>query len=217
MREGLKYAAGLGLSVVLGGCFGAQAASPAGTTTLTSGMADPCRGAAFDADALDARCTLHGAGAAAPVPEGLRLTLAGPTTATSGADVGVVVEMTNTTTAPLPVDVEEGCGTFEGQASNDKASSFETDCFGVCEKAPEARVVHVTLEPGGVVRKRVKFSAVQTKTAPDARGECTTSATGALPPGDYDLRVTLPWIDPVEGRPDVSRPRVLEEKISVTP
>lgn len=187
-----------------------------GTATLSSGSADPCRGALFDADSADPRCFHHSVGVQSPAPSALHVALASSPVARSGYDAGLVLEMTNASSEPLPLDVEDVCGTFEAQASNASANSFESDCFGACEGGPEPHVLRVTLEPGGVVRKKVRFYAVQTRIQLDNHDECVTKTVGALPPGSYDLRVTLPWTDPVPEDPTVTRPRVITAQLTVT-
>jgi hypothetical protein len=207
----------VGAAVLMVGCMSLHGEPVTGTTTLTSATADPCRGSSFDADVTDARCLHPGTGTPAPAPAGLRIALPSAPVARSGYDAGVIVEMTNTTSEPMALEVGDSCGTFEGQASNASTNSFESDCFGVCGNGPEPHVLRVTLEPGGVVRKKVKFYAVQTKTAPDEGQECVTRTMGGLPPGEYALRVTLPWTDPIAEDPGVTRPKVLEGRITVTP
>ena len=125
--------------------------------------------------------------------------------------------MQNATDEPLLLDVDDACGTFEAQASNATSNSFESDCFGACGRGPEAHVLRVTLEPGGVIRKKVKFYAVQTRLVADDREECVTRTVGGLPPGAYSLQVTLPWTDAIPGDPAVSRPRVIEAPLTITP
>jgi hypothetical protein len=199
------------------GCLGWHHNAVNGTTTLSSGTADPCRGSLFDADGADPRCLHHSDGVQAPVPSALRLAFAGSPVARSGYDARLVLEMTNTSNEPLALEMEDACGTFEAQASNPLALSFEADCLGICAGGPEPHVLRVTLEPGGIVRKKVKFYAVQTRLQMDDREGCVTKTVGALPPGAYDLRVTLPWTDPVPGDPTVTRPRVLTAQLTVTP
>jgi hypothetical protein len=200
------------------GCLRGEAKSAvSGTATLSSGRADPCRGLAFDADDPDPRCVHHGVGTQAPVPAGLRVALASAPMVRSGYDAGFVIEMTNVSNEPIALDLDDSCGTFEGQASNPELNSFESDCFGMCAGGPDPHVLRVSLEPGGVVRKKVKFFAVQTRVMLDAHEECVTKTTGGLPPGQYDLRVTLPWTDPIDDQPTVTRPKVLEAKLSVVP
>lgn len=206
------------LSSVLVGCAGFWHHAPVtGTATLTSGIANPCRGLGFDADNADERCLHHGTGAQTAAPEGLRIAFVGAAIARSGFDAGLVVEMTNTSNEPMALDVDDSCGTFEAQASNASMNSYESECFGMCGNGPEPHVLRVTLEPGGVVRKKVKFYAVQTRIMLDQHEECVERTLGGLPPGDYDLRVTLPWLDPVPDHPEVVRPRVLDGRLTVNP
>ncbi len=221
-RAVTRGVSGLVLACVLSGagsgCLGARHVPVDGAATLSSGMADPCRGSQFDADGADPRCLHHSLGTQAPAPSGLRLALAGNPVARSGYDAGLVLEMTNVSSEPLPLEVDDSCGTFEAQASNESSTSFESDCFGLCGGAgPEPHVLRVTLEPGGVVRKKVKFYAVQTRIQLDDHEECVAKTLGALPPGAYDLRVTLPWTDPIPDDPSVTRPRVLLAQLTVTP
>ena len=190
-----------------------------GTVILSSGRADPCRGAHFDADSPDARCLHHSNGEQLPAPSALRVALEGSPVAQtrSGYDAGLVLEMTNVSSEPLSLDLDDSCGTFEAQASNSTTSSYESDCFGACGGSPEPHVLRLTLEPGGVVRKRVKFVAVQTRIVMDVHDDCVERTVGALPPGAYDLRVTLPWTDPIPSDPAVTRLRVLTAQLTVTP
>jgi hypothetical protein len=212
---GLTLLAG---TCILAGCLGGSRRLPVnGSATLTSAATDPCRGPFFDADQADPRCVHHSLGTQAPAPAGLRVALASAPVARSGLDAGLVLEMTNASDAPLPLEVDDSCGTFEAQASNPTTSSFESDCFGVCGGSPDPHVLRVTLEPGGVVRKRVKFYAVQTRILLDDNEECVEKTVGGLPPGSYDLRVTLPWTDPIPEDPAVTRPRVLTSLLTVTP
>jgi hypothetical protein len=219
IRVVLRYAACTAWVGCIGvgsvGCFGLHSQRVA-SATLSSGTADPCRGARFDADDADPRCLHHSVGDHFAAPAGLRVALAGAAVTRSGYDAGLVLEMTNASNEPLPLEVDDSCGTFEAQASNPTTNSYESDCFGVCGGGPEPHVLRVTLEPGGVVRKKVKFIAVQTRIVMNEHDECVAKTVGALPPGAYDLRVTLPWTDPVPDDPGVTRPRVLTAQLTVT-
>jgi hypothetical protein len=217
MRSVSKLLVSASALVVLAACHAHSAAPVADTTSLTSAAALACTGAQFDADNASPLCLHHGNGTLTPAPDKLTVTLVAPTSVKSGYDAGLVVEMKNTSDAPLALDVDDSCGTFEAVASNAKTTSFETDCFGLCAEGPEPHVLRVMLEPGGVVHKKVKFFAVETRVMMDEHDACVTRTTGGLPPGDYDLHVTLPWTDPVAADPEVTRPRVLEAKLSIAP
>jgi hypothetical protein len=219
MRTASKQIASALTVLVVAGCHARSQPPVAASTSLslTSAQEQACRGSSFDADDAPALCLHHGAGDTAPPADRLKVTLVSPPTVRSGYDAGLVVEMKNVSNEPLPLDVDDSCGTFEAVASNDKTTSFETDCFGMCAGGPEPHVLRVTLEPGGVVRKKVKFFAVETRVIMDAHDECVERTTGGLPPGTYDLHITLPWTDPVPEDPAVLRPRVLEAQLAVTP
>jgi hypothetical protein len=211
---GVVGAAVLG-AVTLAACSPTKPATD--EASVTSATIDHCRGVWFDADHADPRCLHHGAGERTPAPDALSVSLAAPAVARSGYDAGLVLELRNVSALPLALDVEDSCGTFEATASNDSNSSFETDCLGMCGRGPEPHVLRVTLDPNGVVEKRVRFYAVQTRVVMDEHEECVERTTGALPPGDYALRVTLPWTDALAEHPEVSRPRVFEASLHVTP
>jgi hypothetical protein len=216
MRGINSSAVGLGFCALI--ALGACAKPPTtDAAKLTSGSFDHCRGSSFDADNADPRCLHHGVGQLTPPPDQLRVSLAAPASVRSGYDAGLVLEMRNVSQEPLALDVDDSCGTFEATAANDKDTSYETDCFDVCGSGPEPHVLRVTLEPGGVVRKHVKFYAVETRVVQNEHQECVQRTTGGLPPGDYALRVTLPWTDAVAEHPEVSRPRVFEASLQVTP
>jgi hypothetical protein len=217
MRTAVGGLVVLGGAFLLAGCLGARRGPVSGTATLTSGAADPCRGSLFDADNADPRCLHHSLGTQAPTPSALRVALASTPVARSGFDAGLVVEMMNVSSEPLSLEVDDSCGTFEAQASNPTTNSYESDCFGICGGKPDPHVLRVMLEPGGVVKKKVRFYAVQTRIQLDEHEECVEKTVGALPPGAYDLRVTLPWTDPIPDDPAITRPRVLTSQLTVTP
>jgi hypothetical protein len=208
---------GLGFfaALSLGAC--AQGKPMTDAAKLTSGTVDHCRGASFDADHADERCLHHGVGQLTPPPSALQVSLAAPAQVRSGYDAGLTLEMRNVSAEPLELDVDDACGTFEATASNENSNSFETDCFDLCGRGPEPHVLRVTLEPNGVVKKHVKFYAVETRIIQDEHQECVEKTTGGLPPGNYALRITLPWTDAVAEHPEVARPRVFEASLQVTP
>jgi hypothetical protein len=207
-------------AVLLSACIDASQRPTAivnGEARLSSAAVDPCDGTSFDADNADPRCIHHGVGSNTPPADALRVSLSKGASVRSGYDAGLSVDIVNVSKHPVSLDMDSSCGTFEGQASNGSTNSYETDCLGLCENGPEPHVLRVTLEPGGVIHKKVKFYAVQTRVVMNDKDACVTRSIGALPPGDYDLQVTLPWTDPVPGDPGVTRPRVLESKLTVTP
>ena len=219
MRIAFSSVGLLGTFLLLAACAETTPSSFAvgGTTRLSSGLADPCRGSKFDADHADPRCLHHGVGSNTPPASAVRVSLSQNATARTGYDAGLSVDIVNVSHAPLLLDMDSSCGTFEGQASNATATSFESDCFGFCESGPEPHVLRVTLEPDGVIHKKVKFYAVQTRVVMNDHDACVQRTVGGLPAGVYDLRITLPWTDAVPEDPGVTRPRVVESRLTVTP
>ena len=97
----------------------------------------------------------------------------------------------NVSGAPLPLELDDSCLAFESVARSGTASSFETECGGLCARAPNK--LRVMLDPGGILQKSIHFVAVQRR----IDGEpCAEKNLGPLPPGRYTLEVTLPWTDP---------------------
>ena len=83
----------------------------------------------------------------------------------SGYDAGLVVEMRNVSNEPLPLDVDDSCGTFDAVASNDKTTSFETDCFGMCAGGPEPHVLRVSrhIGAGPIWKDDAEFVPAETR------------------------------------------------------
>jgi hypothetical protein len=89
------------------------------------------------------------------------------------------------------LELDDSCLAFESVAESATASSFESECGGLCAPAPQK--LHVTLDPGGILQKSIHLVAVQRRVEGD---ECVEKNLGPLPPGRYTLQVTLPWTDP---------------------
>lgn len=141
-------------------------------------------------------------------------TVPSPAHVRSGQTGAIVVEMRNVSGAPLTLDVDDSCLAFTAEAENAGARSLDTECGGLCGSAPT--MLRVTLDPGGVVRKRVDFEAIMRSVKGDA---CTERVLGPLPAGQYTLRVFLPWTDPkpIPGNADARASRVLETSLMVDP
>jgi hypothetical protein len=189
------------------------------STTLSSGssaapVADVCRGATFDADDADPRCLRSRVTAPPPAAKDLQVTLHADSVAKAGHEAVLVLEMRNVSSAPLTLDVDSGCA-FKAVATNGEASSFETDCGGLCTSAPEAQVLHVALAPQGVIVKRVHFYATELREIMGDKDRCEQHSAGPLPPGRYTLSVALPWADPDNTGAEITRK--VEGTITVTP
>jgi hypothetical protein len=176
--------------------------------------ADPCRGARFDADRPDPRCLRRGEPRKSPDAQAVALRLLEPNPSVkSGAERTFTLEIANTSSADLPVTLYFGCGAFSAEASNDRATTFESECGGLCGQGD---VLDLTLVPGGVIHKRVRIEAVMRKVDGDA---CTERELGPLPPGAYTLEVSLPWSDPTPTaeEPDAHSSRTFRTPLVVEP
>ncbi len=125
----------------------------------------------------------------------------------SGQAVGVSVVFTNTTGAPLPVDVRAGCTQYELGAYDARGVRRDlvvTDCgFGTGCGGPTTRLV---VEPGGTVTKHLRFKARVTRVS--ARSDCRDADAGGLPPGKYQLRATAELRGWLESLPSGDSPSV---------
>ncbi len=137
------------LSLLAASCSHPRASSPG----------EPCRGVAFDADAPDPRCLLPYRQIDNVDTSRLRLRLAKPATVHSGEEAQFILEMQNVSEHMLVVELDDSCDDFEGEASNGRATTFESDCGGLCGRGPDAKILRLLLDPGGVVRKSVRLSA----------------------------------------------------------
>jgi len=152
---------------------------------VTSGAPlDPCDGIPFDADDPDPRCLRHTPSAPAPPAEAIALSIRGETVVRTGEAASVVVELRNTSDAPVTLDVDTECA-FDAVARGGEGGD---DCVRPCARGVEPRIVHVRLEPEGVVVKRARFYAVDVRTLED-HDRCATRTLGVLLPGAYTARV----------------------------
>jgi len=192
---------------------------PVAATTLSSASAAPesCKGAQFDADDADPHCLRHHPSSdAAPSPSALKVTVHADSVAKSGHDAVLVVEMRNVSPAPLALDVDSACA-WDVTATDGVHNSFESDCGGICGRGEEPSVLHVTLDPDGVVVKRVHFYAVQKRVITNAHEQCEEHSAGGLPPGRYTVSVALPWSEPSKEHPGSLVARTVDVPVTVTP
>jgi hypothetical protein len=176
---------------------------------------EACRGTELDFDRPPAACVVPHAELTTPAPGALAVTtVPAPAHVKSGKTGAIALEMRNVSGAPLTLDVDDSCLAFTAEAESAAAKSLDSECGGLCGSAPT--MLRVTLEPNGVLRKRVDFDAVMRSVKGDA---CTERVLGPLPPGRYTLRVFLPWTDPapIAGNADARASRVFEGTVVVDP
>lgn len=204
--------------VLVAALIGCAAPAPSSTVpaSVTSSKTEPCRGIAFDADNPDPRCLVPHHEIKNVPADALRLRLTQSATIRSGQQAQFVLEMQNASGRPLPLEIDDSCGAFEAEASNEKATTFESECGGLCGGGPDAKILRVTLEPGGAIRKKVSLTATMRRVV--AKGdECTERVTGALPPGTYTLQIPLPWSEPMRDNPGSMAARIFSAPLVVTP
>lgn len=183
-------------------CARAPSLPPTEKTSIES-----CRGQAFDFEDRDVRCVIPYGDFVAPPAQSLAIrTVPSPVVIRSGEERDLTLELRNVSGAPLVVDLDDSCLAFEAVATNATATSFESECGGLC--GTPTQKLRVTLEPNGVIRKNVRFAAVIRKVTGD---RCENKVHGPLPPGEYRLEVTLPWSDAERG------PRKFEGALRVVP
>ncbi len=184
--------------------------------SVASPRTDPCRGIAFDADNPDARCLVPYHEIKSVPADALRLRLTQSATVRSGQQAEFVLKIENASGRPLPLELDDSCGAFEAQASSARATTLESECGALCGRGLDAKVLRVTLEPGGAIQKSVSLTATMRRVV--AKGDdCVEQATGALPPGAYTLQIPLPWEDPMRDDSGSMAGRTFTAPLVVTP
>jgi hypothetical protein len=153
----------------------------------------PCAGASFDFDELvqKQKCGVSGK----PAPPASEVTIHTEPPALQVAPGGHVdfdLVFQNPGTAALDLDLNIGCGRFSLEAydaAGRRADYVNTTCgFG---SGCGTRVIRVTLEPGGTLRKRLGYDASVTK----VDEECRDVPAGPMRRGRYRLRIGTPAVN----------------------
>jgi hypothetical protein len=175
------------LLAIVGSSAACATAGAAGGTAST----DPCVGLAFDADAPLPNCLVPYS--AIETPRGRLEVRSDPELAVmqSGHEATFILTIRNVDKVPVAVDLDDSCTAFDAIAESPHASSFETECGGLC--GHRETKLRVTLLPGGVVRKKVTLDGMMRRITGDA---CKEQVLGPLPAGSYVLVVNLPWTVP---------------------
>jgi len=176
-----------------------------------------CVGVAFDAEIRDARCIIPYDELDPPPPNSLSYQLTDPPAVVkSGGSATIEVEIKNISNAPVAISLD-GPGGFTAEAVNAKGSSLEAFCSFVY--APPKDMFQVTLTPGGTVRRKFDFEAIRRRIG-SKKGPCVEAREGSIAPGEYSLRVRLPWGDknPDPDADEAERivPRYFDVPITVT-
>lgn len=191
-----------------------RVAAPTRSTTVPRGP-DPCTVTQADLDAPDERCMVRYDDRSHPAPDRLLYRIAEvPPLLTTGTERAFTLELLNETGEPIVVPVPAGCRAWEVTAFDERTSTFDSECGGLCTNP--ASMARYTLLPGGVLRKRVPLSATRRRVSGP---RCEEQDLGPLPPGNYTMRVLLPWLDPAPtpDAPDARDHRLIDVPIEVTP
>ena len=196
------------------------AASTAKSPVVDAGVpkkVSRCKGMAFDAEIRDARCIIPYDVSDPPPADALSFLFTDPPAIVkSGGSATFEIEIKNTSNAPVTIPLD-GPGGFTAEAVNAKGSSLETFCSFLY--APPKEMFQVTLLPGGTVRRKFDFEAVKRRIG-SKKGPCVEAKEGPIAPGDYSLRVRLPWADknpdPEADEAERLIPRYFELTVTVT-
>ncbi len=176
-----------------------------------------CKGMAFDAEIRDARCIVPFESTDPPPADALSFLFTDPPAIVKSGGVATFeIEIKNVSNAPVSIALD-GPGGFTAEAVNAKGSSLEAFCSFLYASPKE--MFQVTLLPGGTVRRKFDFEAVKRRIG-SKKGPCVEAKEGSIAPGDYSLRVRLPWADknpdPEADEAERLIPRYFELKVTVT-
>ena len=182
----------------------------------------PCHGGDLELDRIVDSCTARTAAKPPPPASSLRVELLpAPGSVRSGEETTMSVKMTNLTNTPMELDVTLGCLAFEASAHNaskdDRADEeYSDECAYMGGLCGSGFPVRVTLEAKGSLRKSTVLAA-KIKRLEKKGDQCVWHPARALPPGRYVVRVTLPFQDPIPGKPRSVKSRTVEGSVVVVP
>ncbi|MDQ3034276.1 MAG: hypothetical protein M3Y87_17850 [Myxococcota bacterium] len=211
---------GITLALGLAGCGGASVAT---TTTAATGPHDPCHGVDLSLGEAAMHCRAEGEADAPPTTEVVDVTIA-TRALQSGADGVVDVVFRNVSSAPIelsfPGSLHFDPSIWDGERRIDERweiSGLAGGSIG-CRAGVDCRPVRVLLEPQGALTASLPL-AVRTIVLRDGATAGTTerSDAGPIAPGEYEVRVLLPWMDAVAGTTTGARtPRIVRAPLSIT-
>lgn len=213
---------------VLWCALGVACGGPETTTTTTVALAtrphDPCDGPVLDLGEAAQHCRVEGPHADPPPGDAVSSGVATRSLA-SGIDAAIAVAFRNETAAPIVLDFP---GTLRFEASLWRGTQRVDERWEIsgiaggaigCRPGADCRTVRVRLAPGGTLTASVPFTArVEVLRDGPARGQIARADGGAIPPGEYRVRVMLPWADPVAGSATGARTtRIVEGPLTIAP
>jgi hypothetical protein len=185
---------------------------------------DPCRGADLSLGEAATACRSDLAMADPPPPAMVEIAIE-PTPVRSGAVDHVHVVFRNVSGAPIdlfvPGTLRFDTSIWNGTQRVDERWEIASLLLGMvaCRDGADCRPVQVHLDPGGRIVATIDVDVRTTIVRAGAvAGTLERSDGGPIPPGLYQIRVTLPWSDPVPGSATSARtPRTLEAPLTVAP
>lgn len=144
--------------------------------------ADPCRGDAFDLDALPKECLGKKAGRAAAKLEA-SLTVDAPSVR-GGSEIGVTMTLTNASADAAEIEVSTGCAYLSVQAFQGGKRADEIAACGY-GRGCGGGYHHLVLAPRGKLTKHFRYKARVNKQSPK---DCSWTES-PLAAGRYELRV----------------------------
>lgn len=210
------------VALALGACGGATTTTT--TTTTTRGPTDPCDGADLSLGEAAIHCRIQDPAADPPPAETVVVAITSRTLE-SGQDAVLDVAFRNAGTSAIDLDFQGALhfdtSIWQGDHRIDERwqiSGLAGGSIG-CRAGADCRTVRVRLASDGTL---VASLPIATRIAVlrdgAARGTIERTDAGPIPPGDYEVRVLLPWSDPVPGSTTAARtPRILRAPITITP
>jgi hypothetical protein len=225
MRQPKSIALAMALSVGLGAsaCGGASAAGAGGASSTVEVAHDPCDGADLSLGEAAEHCRVEGEVDAPPGGDAVEVVIATRALA-SGVDSIAHVTFRNTTADAIELSFP-GSLRFESSLwSGERRVDTQIEMSGLavgavgCRAGADCRVVRVRLAPGGTLTASLPMSGrVVVLRDGASAGSLERSDGGAIPPGEYELRVMLPWMDAVEGTTTGARtPRIVRGPLTIT-
>lgn len=203
-----------------GGASGSAAgAASAGSVTPH----DPCDGAELSLGEAAESCRAEGELDAPPSSDVVEVAIA-TRELPSGVEGVAHVTFRNLTDAPVALSFP-GSLRFESSLwSGERRVDTRTEMSGLavgavgCRAGADCRVVRVRLAPGGTLTASLPMSGrVVVLRDGASAGSLERSDGGAIPPGEYEMRVMLPWMDAVAGTTTGARtPRIVRAPLTIT-
>lgn len=226
MRRGsaLVVVVALAIACGAGASSGGSSETAASARRASAAPIDPCDGAELSLGEAARHCRVEGDAGEPPASEVVEVTIATRSLA-SGRDGLVEVVFRNASDAPIdlafPGSLHFDASIWSGERRVDERWEISGIAGGSigCRAGADCRTVRVRLAPRGTLAASLPMSGrvVVLRDAGAGSGSVARSDGGPIAPGDYELRVMLPWMDRVAGSTTGARiPRILRAPLAIT-